>query len=105
MYELQCHLALDAVEVDERHTFRILLDLDVALISVDDEVSGIHPPGGIVCDPPDLGNDLQRDDVGDTPFVQPHSFDFSEVTHLVHGSRPTVAMTDEPATDLVYVVE
>ena len=44
-------------------------------------------------------------DVGDTPFVQPHSFDFFEVTYLVHGSRSTVAMANEPATDLAYVVE
>jgi hypothetical protein len=80
--ELQCHLTLDTVQVDERHPLQICLDRDVALVGVNNKVPGIHATGGIVRDTPDLGYDLQWYDVGNTSFSFSHMPSIRDRLHV-----------------------
>jgi hypothetical protein len=42
--KIKGHLPLDLLEVDVGHSLRVLLDNNVALVGVNDEVTGFMPP-------------------------------------------------------------
>ena len=105
LYEVHGHLAVDAVEVDVGHALRILANRDISLVSVDHEVTRIHPARGVVRHSPDLRESFKWNDVGNSAFVQPHIRDPTDIPDVGHGRRTAVTVAHQPPIRLADVVE